>query len=292
MGVNIPDCYAAINVDDGSATLFVPRLPASFAVWMGKIKEPSEFVAEYGVEAVQFTDELATTLEAASPSKLLLLTGENSDSGATFPPATFEGLEAFASKGIVDTTTLFPIFVECRVFKTDRELAILRHVIGAASDGHCVMMRGVRAGMREDGLEALFKFWMQSNVGARYQAYTYICGSGNNAATLHYGHAGAPNDRIIGPDELVLCDCGNELYGFISDITTSFPSTGAFTPDQRIVYSAVLCESPQIQWPGDAAAIDRVAAAGSSAAPITSCAVRHWSCLSCLQLLWKVWRAP
>jgi Xaa-Pro dipeptidase len=242
-GVNIPDCYGSINVDDGTSTLFVPRLPASFAIWMGKIKTAEEFVTDYGVTATKFTDELAATLEAASPSKLLLLSGKNSDSGATFPPAAFEGKDKFDAAGTVDTETLFPVFVECRVFKTEREMAVMRHVIGAASDGHCVMMRGVRAGLREDGLEALFRFWMQSNVGARYQAYTYICGSGDNAATLHYGHAGAPNDRIIGADELVLCDCGNELMGYISDITTSFPSTGKFTADQRVVYSAVLGES-------------------------------------------------
>lgn len=41
-GVREPDCYGAIDLDSGAATLFVPRLPESYAVWMGKIKTPEE----------------------------------------------------------------------------------------------------------------------------------------------------------------------------------------------------------------------------------------------------------
>ena len=35
-GVTEPDCYGVIDVDTGTATLFVPRLPPSHATWMGK----------------------------------------------------------------------------------------------------------------------------------------------------------------------------------------------------------------------------------------------------------------
>lgn len=35
-GVIESGCYGVIDVDTGKSTLFVPRLPASYATWMGK----------------------------------------------------------------------------------------------------------------------------------------------------------------------------------------------------------------------------------------------------------------
>ena len=46
-------------------------------------------------------------------------------------------------------------------------------------------------------LEALFKHHTYSHGGCRHEAYTCICAMGPNGAVLHYGHAGAPNDRRL-----------------------------------------------------------------------------------------------
>lgn len=35
-GVIESGCYGVIDVDTGKSTLFVPRLPPSYATWMGK----------------------------------------------------------------------------------------------------------------------------------------------------------------------------------------------------------------------------------------------------------------
>lgn len=86
--------------------------------------------------------------------------------------------------------------------------------------------------------------------------YTPISASGPNAAILHYGHAGAPNDRELQDGDLVLCDFGCSIYNYGSDITTTFPASGRFTNDQRIVYEAVLAANeavkaamrPSVSW--------------------------------------------
>ena len=35
-GVKEPDCYGAIDIDNGTSILFIPRLPKEYIVWMGK----------------------------------------------------------------------------------------------------------------------------------------------------------------------------------------------------------------------------------------------------------------
>lgn len=46
-------------------------------------------------------------------------------------------------------------------------------------------------------------------------AYTCICAAGTNAATLHYGHAGAPNDKTIEEGQMVLFDMGAEYHWYL-----------------------------------------------------------------------------
>jgi Xaa-Pro dipeptidase len=41
-GVLEPDCFGAIDVATGRSVLFVPRLPAEYAVWMGTIETNEE----------------------------------------------------------------------------------------------------------------------------------------------------------------------------------------------------------------------------------------------------------
>jgi Xaa-Pro dipeptidase len=53
-----------------------------------------------------------------------------------------------------------------------------------------------------------------------------ICGTGPNGSVLHYGHAGAPNDRELQNGDMCLLDMGAELHCYASDITCSFPANG------------------------------------------------------------------
>lgn len=101
-------------------------------------------------------------------------------------------------------------------------------------------MRAAKAGMMEYELEATFLYEIYRNGGCRHAAYTSICACGPNAAVLHYGHAGAPNDRMLLASDIALLDMGAEYHGYVSDITCSFPVSGRFSDDQRVIYEGVL----------------------------------------------------
>lgn len=57
-GAREPGCFGAVDVRSGEATLFVPRLPAEYATWMGRLLSCGEFANAYGVEQVLYVDEV------------------------------------------------------------------------------------------------------------------------------------------------------------------------------------------------------------------------------------------
>lgn len=247
-GVKEPDCSLAISVASGEMTLFIPRLPESYATIMGKIRTPSEWKTLYQANEVKFVDEVEGFLlnhvnkeeqdkTATNTPHILLLQGPNSDSGITYEPPTFENaaLSAFENHSI-----LFPILADCRVIKSEAECLLVQHATEVSSFAHVYVMRNIQSGMMEYQAESLFRHYCYFNYGCRLVGYTPICGCGPNAAVLHYGHAGEPNDRQSASGDMCLFDMGAEYFGYGSDVTCSFPIDGTFTKRQRAVYSAVL----------------------------------------------------
>uniref|UniRef100_A0A8C1WWR1 Peptidase D n=1 Tax=Cyprinus carpio TaxID=7962 RepID=A0A8C1WWR1_CYPCA len=149
---------------------------------------------------------------------------------------------------------------------TDMELEVLRYTNRVSSEAHKEVMKHVKPGVKEYEMESLFQHYCYSRGGMRHTSYTCICGSGNNSSVLHYGHAGAPNDKSIQDGDMCLFDMGGEYYCYSSDITCSFPANGKFTADQRAIYEAVLKSSravmaaikPGVKWTDMHRLADRV----------------------------------
>lgn len=239
-GVKEPGFFGAIDVATCRAYLFIPRLPPDYAIWSGEIHPPSYFKDNYKVDAVFYVDEIEEVLkqlnEGMENSMLYLLHGLNTDSNHYSNPASFQGIDKFET----DVDTLHPIITECRVIKSHYELDLLRYVNKISSAGHVEVMRSARPGMKEYHLESSFLHYVYMNGGCRHVSYTCVCATGENSATLHYGHAAAPNDRTIEDGDMALLDMGAEYHFYDSDITCSFPVNGIFTKDQRIIYEGVL----------------------------------------------------
>nr|XP_033339755.1 xaa-Pro dipeptidase isoform X2 [Megalopta genalis] len=234
-GVEEPGCFGAISLT-GISILFVPRLPAEYAIWEGKLHTLEDFTKRYAVDETYYSDEIAEILKKKEASLLLTLNGRNSDSGLETPELNFNGLEQFK----MDKTVLYPEICECRVIKSPQELEVLEYVIKISSDAHKSVMRMVKPELAEFQAEAAFMHYVYSKGGCRHVSYTCICGSGHNSSILHYGHAGAPNNKVIKAGDMCLFDMGGNYCGYAADITCSFPATGKFTADQKMVYNVVL----------------------------------------------------
>lgn len=121
-GVKEPDCYGAIDLVNKKSYLFVPRLPPSYAIWMGEIQPPSHFKKIYGVDACYYVDEIEAKLKELGVELIYTHRGLNTDSGNYSVPANFKGKESFRE----DKDVLALALDECRVIKSDAELEVMR----------------------------------------------------------------------------------------------------------------------------------------------------------------------
>ncbi|KAE8706816.1 Metallopeptidase M24 family protein isoform 2 [Hibiscus syriacus] len=180
------------------------RLPADYAVWMGEIKPVSYFQERYMVSMVNYTDEIAQVLvdqyKGSGKPLLFLLHGVNTDSNNFSKPTEFEGIEKFET----DLTTLLPILTECRVCKSDLELALIQFANDISSEAHVEVMRKTKLGMKEHQLESMFLRHTYMYGNGRHCSYTCICATGENNSALHYGHDAAPNDRILEDGDMAM----------------------------------------------------------------------------------------
>ena len=147
-----PDCFGAIHTGNGRSILFIPRLPAEYAIWMGEIKPLQHFKDRYEVDDVYYVDEIPTILGDMNPDNLLLLQGPNSDSGKTCKPAKLPTVVSIEQ----NLDLLHKEISECRVIKSKEEIDVLRYVARISSEAHVECMRSIKPGMREYQVILLF----------------------------------------------------------------------------------------------------------------------------------------
>ena len=101
--------------------------------------------------------------------------------------------------------------VESRLLKTEREIEVMRFENIVSAEAHLAVVANCKPGLKEYQMESLFQHWCYYYGGSRHVSYTCICAAGDNAATLHYGHAGAPNSKTIKDTDMCLFDMGGEV---------------------------------------------------------------------------------
>lgn len=122
---------------------------------------------------------------------------------------------------------------EMRLFKSRREISVMKRSARIAVAAHRRALRACAPGMHEYELEAEFRHEFARH-GAQC-SYEPIVAAGSNACVLHY-HA---NNSLMNDGDLVLIDAGCELELYASDVTRTFPVNGEFSEPQRSLYEVV-----------------------------------------------------
>lgn len=122
-----------------------------------------------------------------------------------------------------------------RAKKTDAEIALLKRAAEISVEGHKAAMRMVYPGVYEYQIRGVFEGTI-FGLGAERYGYPSIVGAGANATYLHYS---ADTMQSKAGDAVVM-DAAADYHGYSADVTRTFPVSGKFSPEQKIIYEAVL----------------------------------------------------
>ena len=223
---------------DGESVLFCQDRNPHLEAWTGIRLGAEGCVREHGVdqafENVERDARLGSLLDGRTTLYLLL------DDAAAMALADDVRAQLAAQvrrgmcppRGYVD---LAPLLHEQRLFKSERELALIRHAAQISALAHRRAMRAARPGLFEYHLQAELEHEFCWHGGSG-PAYASIVGGGANACVLHY----IENNRPLREGELVLIDAGAEFDLYAGDITRTFPISGCFSDAQRELYEVVL----------------------------------------------------
>ena len=122
-----------------------------------------------------------------------------------------------------------------RLIKSREEIEVVRRVGRISAEGVKQAMLASRPGGFEYEVEAAAMSAILKH-GAQGAAYPPIVAAGLNACTLHY----TQNSKRLEAGEIILMDFGGDLDYLMADISRSWPVSGKFTPEQKIIYSTIL----------------------------------------------------
>jgi len=124
---------------------------------------------------------------------------------------------------------------EMRLFKSAEELKLMRRAAEVSAKAHIRAMQYCKPGLYEYQIEAeIIHEFIQD--GLRAVAYPSIVAGGKNACVLHY----TDNREKLRKGDLLLIDAGVECDHYAADITRTFPISGQFSAEQKLLYQLVL----------------------------------------------------
>ncbi len=122
-----------------------------------------------------------------------------------------------------------------RSVKTPFEINLIKKAAEISIRSYNETVKFIKPGKNENDVMASLVYNYSVN-GAQDIAYPPIVASGENACILHYNN----NDKQLKGGELLLIDSASEYNYYCSDVTRTFPVSGKFTNEQKLIYEIVL----------------------------------------------------
>jgi Xaa-Pro aminopeptidase len=218
--------------------LFVRERDAARESWDGRRAGPRGAAREYGADdafPITDMDEILPGL-LENRARVFYTMGAYADFDQRVV-GWVNGLRTQAKNGRhppQEFVALDHVLHDMRLYKSRRELELMRTSASIAAQAHQRVMRFCRHGVTEYQVMAeLLHEFRSHNADV---AYPPIVGGGANSCILHY----RDNDQPLTSGDLLLVDAGCEFESYASDITRTLPVNGRFSPAQRAVYEVVL----------------------------------------------------
>ncbi len=240
-GFHEPEAVAVIapDHDEGEYVLFVRPKDPDMEVWTGIRAGTEGAKLDYAADAAYELSELDEVLERMMHGREVLWYATGNDHYDDRIASIVKNARVHRERmGGTVPSTVKDVSVplgEMMLFKSADEIESLREACRLSAEGHREAMRFARPGMWEYQVQAALEYFWRLR-GSPRNGYASIVASGANACVLHY----VDNDDQIGEDDLVLIDAAAEIDGYSSDITRTFPASGAFSGTQRAIYEVVL----------------------------------------------------
>ena len=235
-GVREQNMWFVLDVQSGEGCLFYEKEPDENKVWM-VVPSCEDIEKKYGIKTLLRTD-LEKFLQKRNMEIIYILDGtnENSDLPVCSAELNFIGDYAYLNKKINHDKYIYMVLCDTRRIKNEREKKLLKYIADISNEAHMALMKYMKPGLNERDTENFFLQYLRDKYYTRFWAYGCICASGANAATLHY----ILNNRDMEDGDIYLTDMGIRFCGYCSDISTTFPVNGKFTPEQAKIYNIVL----------------------------------------------------
>ena len=239
-GFGEPEAVAVLipGRPQGDFVMFVRERNRTREIWDGRRAGPEGARAQYGADDAFPIGDLDDILPGLveSRARVYHTMGKYHDFDQRVV-GWVNALRAEARSGAhppQEFVALDHVLHDMRLFKSRRELAIMRRSGAIAAGAHVRAMKFCRPGRTEYQLmaELVHEF---GRHGADI-AYHPIVGGGANSCVLHY----ADNNQPLRDGDLLLIDAGCEHQYYASDVTRTFPVNGRYSKEQRAVYGVVL----------------------------------------------------